>query len=147
MKKDRRDSFNLHHHHLTTPKISSWSSATTRDSFRNKKSKVINKKGDGDQSSDASDSSNDESSSKNPLEQFPTIPYFQIFRFADTLDRIMIVIGTISALLVGAATPFSVAHIHRDCERLYQLHSLFSTKSIVLQQMVKVTLISRKPFS
>ncbi|KAJ2031442.1 hypothetical protein H4S03_006625 [Coemansia sp. S3946] len=42
---------------------------------------------------------------KEPKEVIPLVPILQLFRFADTLDRILIAVGTVTACAAGVAMP------------------------------------------
>ncbi|KAJ1917098.1 hypothetical protein H4219_003401 [Mycoemilia scoparia] len=62
--------------------------------------------GGGGSSSSSSSSSHDEPPEYNSiLESYPPIKPLQMFQFADTLDKFMIIIGTIASIIVGGANP------------------------------------------
>ncbi|KAJ1919961.1 hypothetical protein H4219_001622 [Mycoemilia scoparia] len=42
---------------------------------------------------------------KGPLESYPPVSYLQLFRFADTLDIILILLGTFMSIVVGVGRP------------------------------------------
>ncbi|KAJ1920965.1 hypothetical protein H4219_001018 [Mycoemilia scoparia] len=68
-----------------------------KKSKKDKKSKKKGKKGD-----------EEEKKEKSPLEDYPSIPFLQLYRFADLWDRIMIAVGTFMAVLVGVASPMLI---------------------------------------